>query len=1171
MERFYSPKVMAYAVALFALIMASSCVNEEYDMSKDNLDLEVTPFQDGLVLPLGSTDTLKLRELLKDMDADVLKTLENGTYAVSYGDSFDMSEELSSLSDMIKIDDVVFSKDVNFRLNAADVSKVKVDEMDYSFDYDISSDFKAPDIVLPSVGENLEIAAGLADYAPAESQLQLSSFPSVDHETHFMSISEEFTIPSFMINDDPIAIDGALLGDYLITDPEFDGTETIHMNIDLPKGVASVEDIILHEGAKMRVSLELRNSFLVSGKLIPEIDVDLHEIFHLDAAHSTDHVNLQEDFVLSEKNGYKQTVTYNITSLAISKDDWKRKDADSPCVLDKDFVVPAKGKIHFEDLMTTTRMIANNRNIDIYMKLEFIDLQIDDIKMKIDPVTVSEEKEVALEMDEFKLPEEVEEIRNISFTSESGFDIRIDAKNMNKVGGLDLILEKLVITFPDEVRLEGANSRNEVVFTDVDLSRGFDEHVSLLGLDMPDPVGGKVVFSDNIRISAVAKASGTIHSADLPKTEADDVKVTVNVNADIEVADYEVSVKGFEYNIEPAAEVISVPLPEEMLELGEINVTPAGNPAVLIDIEMPDVDLDLVPSADGGICLSFPEMFRFKTPLPAEYNYRASDNSISLNGNILDKIELPIEELVLVPELDETDGKVYAKGEFKLSGGLVVETTVMNKEQIEDITSPGKSVKINAHVPELVPSGVDFDNFQTRISEKVDLNLMSAEDMPEEIVSIGRIELADVFLNVSLDASGLPELGSTELSLDFTVDLPEMVEVSGVETDEEGNLKLTGKMNDKGIVEVDPVRIDALNLSGYDMKEGIKDVIALDGFVKFSEASLDVDEWLGKDLNVTFKADIKDIEIAKITGKVDYQVDPVVEAIDLSDFADAIGGEDMDMELDFNHAHLALAVSTNLGVPVSADVELVPYYNGTADEDKVIPVSLDLDPAKTADQMTTARFWLANPGSESRCPEEYEFVEADIVGLIRNLPEKLEFRMNAGTDPERECVLEPSAKYELKADYSFELPLEFGEKFNITFKDTIQGLPDIFGQLVSKGKIKLAGDITSSLPLGLDLTLNLLDSDGGSVPMADGCGQLCISPCNHDGSAVKTGLDLMLGLKDGVDVSDITSIELLFKATSAGAAGVPLTEDSFLHANLQLVLPEGVTVDLEEMMANDEQ
>ena len=62
----------------------------------------------------------------------------------------------------------------------------------------------------------------------------------------------------------------------------------------------------------------------------------------------------------------------------------------------------------------------------------------------------------------------------------------------------------------------------------------------------------------------------------------------------------------------------------------------------------------------------------------------------------------------------------------------------------------------------------------------------------------------------------------------------------------------------------------------------------------------------------------------------------------------------------------------------------------------------------------------------------------------------------------------------------------------------------------------------------------------------------------------------MIGLKEGVSAPDIASLQLEFNANAAGVAGIPVTEDAYLQAVLQLVLPEGLTVDLSEIMNNDD-
>lgn len=1162
MNKFGLSGVMTLSSLLISLILASSCVNEEYDMSEDNLNLEVTPFQEGVALPLGSTDSLKLKELLKDVDSDVLKVCENGAYAVSFKDSFDMSEELSSLSDMIEIPDVDFSQKISFKLKDVEMSDIKIEAQDYSFKHELSSSLTTPDAKLPVVEQTVDIDAGLGSYVPDQNDLKLD-FPSAEVESHFMSISDDLHISDELINDTPISVQGDLLGNYLVTDPSFTGSHTVHLNMSLPEGVNSVEDIILHEGAVVKVTMELRNSFLHSGSLVPHVDVDLHNIIHLADSKDGDIAHLWDDFTLSEKNGYKHSEVYGISSLAVDSEDWE-KNSRGECVLDKDVTITLDGNVHFENLMTTTRLVENNRNIDIYISVEFVNLQVDDVVMDIDPVHMDQERTIALNMTDLGIPESVEEIKDIEFTPESGIDIVLDAESLMTIRGLDMDMESLAIVFPKGLKVEGADADNTIKYENVDLSKGISKHIPVTGIDLKKDADGDYGFAGDVKVKAVAVADGTIHSMDISKT--DGAVISVGVKTSLELADYTVKVQEFEYDIDMDPEVIKTEIPEDSKDLGEIVIYPEGDPVITLDVEMPDVDMNVVPSEEG-IVISFPEMLKFKT-LPSSYNYNAAANSITLRGSIPERIELPVEKLVIVPYLDEADGKYYAYGEIRIGGSILMDSAELTKDELEELAESGARIAVNAHIPELAPATLNVDSFETNISKEVEIDIISVENLPAEIVSLGRVELDDVYLDIAIDATDLPDLGSAKLSFDFAVSLPDIIEVSGVQTNASGDILLSGTLGKTGMIELDPIKVEAIDMTGKDLKEGVKGVLAFDGTIRMENASVDVDEWLDQSMDLLFKAEINDIKIAKATGKVDFKVDPVTETVDLSSFTETLAGDGMDAELDFNHAHLILEVATNLGVAVEADMALVPYYDGKADQSKTVKAVLALEPSKSAAEEKVTRFYLAN--DSDRCPPGYTFAKADVLGLLRNVPEKLELRLDAGTDPDHDCVLEPQADYTLKADYLFELPLEFGEDFNLTFRDTLTGLPDIVGQLVSKGRIMLAGDITSSLPLALDLSLNLMDSYDNVIPLAEGCGRQAISPCDLQGNAAKTDLELVLAVKEGVDVSDISSIELLFKATS-GVSGVPVTEDSFLHANLQLILPEGLTIDLGEMMNSDEQ
>ena len=52
---------LIWVFALVLSFMAVSCVKEEYEIKEDTLNLEVTVFQEGIEIPIGSTEALKLK------------------------------------------------------------------------------------------------------------------------------------------------------------------------------------------------------------------------------------------------------------------------------------------------------------------------------------------------------------------------------------------------------------------------------------------------------------------------------------------------------------------------------------------------------------------------------------------------------------------------------------------------------------------------------------------------------------------------------------------------------------------------------------------------------------------------------------------------------------------------------------------------------------------------------------------------------------------------------------------------------------------------------------------------------------------------------------------------------------------------------------------------------
>ncbi len=446
-------------------------------------------------------------------------------------------------------------------------------------------------------------------------------------------------------------------------------------------------------------------------------------------------------------------------------------------------------------------------------------------------------------------------------------------------------------------------------------------------------------------------------------------------------------------------------------------------------------------------------------------------------------------------------------------------------------------------------------SFEAPVARDYVLDFISAADIPAEIDALGLVEFQDTYADIAVDASVLPAFNGATLDVELNVTFPDWVKIDGA--DENGVAYMQGRIDNNGMVALKSLKVISADLSNADLSNDVKISLNVEGKVVLTLPSLDATQWVGRDLKMLLDVAIKDINISKLSCKLDYSLDPIVETIDLSDFNSFFDGFASDADLCFNHVDLSMTIASNMGVKANADVRLVPYYDGQADEAKEVRGNIILN---------------ASESSAAEAVTNYTFEEAPVLELLRNVPEKIELIADLASDPTKFSIIEPGADYSMNVGYGFDLPLEFGDDFTMIYRDTIPDMPAIVGSLLSRGnKVMLAGEIENSLPLGLDLRLNFLDSDNNVVPVVSGSGVQKISPCGKDGSASKTKVEMLVALKEGVVAEDIVSLELVFAASSKGASGVQVTTDDYLQAVFHLVLPEGLSLDIKDLIENDEQ
>ena len=124
-----------------------------------------------------------------------------------------------------------------------------------------------------------------------------------------------------------------------------------------------------------------------------------------------------------------------------------------------------------------------------------------------------------------------------------------------------------------------------------------------------------------------------------------------------------------------------------------------------------------------------------------------------------------------------------------------------------------------------------------------------------------------------------------------------------------------------------------------------------------------------------------------------------------------------------------------------------------------------------------------------------------------------------------------------------------------------------FASILKGNTITIGGEVENQLPLALELSLGLLDDKDNIIPLETVPAQL-IKSCSSTGEQVITPLELTLKAGKNLDLSKLNSILVSFKATSGDAAGVQLNEESYVQASLNLLLPEGINLDLKDFGNN---
>lgn len=498
---------------------------------------------------------------------------------------------------------------------------------------------------------------------------------------------------------------------------------------------------------------------------------------------------------------------------------------------------------------------------------------------------------------------------------------------------------------------------------------------------------------------------------------------------------------------------------------------------------------------------------------------------------------------------------------------------------VPEITIPGYGNVGDIKVP--VQFSVSFDEQTDFVSEST--------EVPAEVEKINRAYVREnpqsegITAVFAVDITGVPE-GVTQLVLsNFHVKFPELLifseqqdrMISEITQDENGkwdvavNSHIIEINNSQATFELD-LRIDGIQAPEIDQLHqiSINDNLGVSGHVSVPEgAETTIDDLRNASVFVSSNLHIPAMEVYKISGKMNLETADFNQLIEFNDIPDFLKGDDIRLDLD--DIALSLDLENPIGLPIDVDLRITPYQGETAAVERRVSTSLH------AEGDATTRITLVPRGKEDEYREKYPNRKIQGVNnldeLLSQIPDKLELEVpqaTAGSDDASQFVELGSGNKTVNIAYSVDVPFSFGPAFRIAYNDSIDGLKSDLSDITSYdiSSLRLRGEAINTLPL--DLQLNVEPYDDRGVRISE---QELAVEIENDGKIPATdeteGAPLAITLKLNTESDALERLEQLkFEIIVTSEHGGTLNQNDFLLIkNIRAVIPDGITIDLDEI------
>jgi len=1117
---------------LVASLLVQSCIDERYDINR-GISTTMTVGGDSLAIPLGKTDTIRLGDFLDPKDMEMLKTMEDGGYALSVNDS--ISADIPKIDrSALSVADQTFSQQQTVDFGEINLENFFIPGISVNSNINFNiSQITLGNFGLPSVDETLSFGAGMSGYTLSESNKKIDDIDKAGSTGTIFSglnlpeYSGSESIPLPIANQDPVTVNY---------------NQNIDFSVTVPAGVTGVSNVTLIEipPAEFTVSILLMgaNGVLSTGKILPNLTINPSDLFEFTDL-PTGVITFETKDSMTVNNQFSISKTCHFNGLNIEGEPINK-------VLSKSSQVTTNGSVQMNDVYVLSNKINDVKDMYIRVSVSVNDMVIKSMDLNVAPVHSTISGSTDLDINN-SIPADIEKINAVYF-DEASHSLSISLQPNNLPSGINsqLTLDSLTIHFPNEFILKPTAGLSDNTFTikNASFTNGFNKAFELESFDLSHLAvtnsalswSGGVSYSGGVSISFPDK----INSANIPSS-GNDPKVNMNVQTDLAFESAEIITKNKDINL-PDLDVpikFNIDITDKVKRLDTIKM--AADTKIRLRITKPNLPLKL---AGNPLSITFPRLFSFEEFL--------LNNTYTISDTIPDLIEFTLKSLNVCKELVggslSLDTVIHVGGSVRLRAGTV------DTKDVESLSNESLNILASTDDLRMSSTSLKLNALSTAYNDSTVLDL-AAIDLPEEIVSLDSILLANgAKLELDIDVTNMPHLDKP-LVADIELDFPSLLGFAPGEADHDNKIVIHQAFIDGKLHKT--INLKGLFFDGQDLngRLEINEMVKYSVGVSVGETTVNSEDLTSNPITVSVNVKLSGISFESVYGKLNPGIEPIEDNIPISGLPSFM--LDDDITLDITKPVITFETNCNLGVPIFIDVDFKPSRNGVVLNDAVQSVRIRLPKALSPNSPKKTNFWIA-PDSAGM-PQNYVFVQADIQKLFKKIPDEIWYKINASADISEQHYIDLLADYSMDVKYDVTVPFAFGEDFNVQIKDTITGLDPMIGESALSGKsLELLGTFQNSIPLELELELIPLDED--NIPLDVVPVRQLIEAGASDGSATTSNLTIRLNDPNG-ELKNLRGFELSFKASSnSTVAGTPIRPENYIIAELKARLNGGITI-----------